>query len=42
MGDFHSGSTFEIEIDLDEDSEMELKESLEKGYIPIFYARSLV
>jgi len=37
MGDFHSGATFEAEIELDKEQEADLKQSLEEGYIPVFY-----
>ena len=37
MHDFHSGSTFDGEIILDEQQERELKEALNKGYQPIFW-----
>lgn len=38
-GDFHSGATFEADIDvLDEENEEELKAALQSGYEPVFYA----
>jgi len=36
-GDFHSGTIFEGEIDIDAESEEELKEAMEKGFVPVFY-----
>ena len=36
MGDFHSGTTFDGEIYLDAEQEVELKEHLQDGYHPIF------
>jgi hypothetical protein len=37
-GDFHAGTTFSCEIDLDEDSAADLRDALEAGYVPVFYA----
>ena len=37
MRSFHSGTTFNAEIDLDEYEEEELKEALQKGFVPYFY-----
>ena len=37
LGVFHSGTTFDTTIDLDEDSENELRESLQSGATPVFY-----
>lgn len=36
MGDFHSGTMFAGEIQLDEDAEQDLAVALEEGYIPVF------
>ena len=36
MGDFHSGTVFEATIELDVDSEKELKEAIKQGFNPIF------
>jgi hypothetical protein len=36
--DFHSGTTFDAEIELDEDSAKDLKEALASGAVPVFYA----
>jgi len=36
-GDFHSGSTFPGEIELDEEQTQELKDAIDKGYSPVFY-----
>lgn len=36
MGDFHSGSTFTGEIDLDVEQEEDIRESIELGAIPVF------
>ena len=38
-GDFHSGSTFDTTITLDEEQHKELKSALNKGFIPFFYIR---
>ncbi|MCL4486833.1 MAG: hypothetical protein M1570_01725 [Chloroflexi bacterium] len=38
MGDFHSGTVFMADIQLDEDSARELEAALSGGYIPVFYA----
>ena len=35
MGLFHGGTTFDGEIDLPPDAEMELRDALEKGYDPV-------
>lgn len=35
MGDFHSGTTFNATIEVDDPEE--LKESLRQGFIPVFY-----
>jgi len=37
MGEFHSGTTFNGEIELDADNEIELKEHLQNGYRPVFW-----
>jgi len=37
MGPFHSGTTFEAEIDLHESEEKELKKAMEEGFVPHFY-----
>lgn len=37
-GDFHPSSTFACEIELDEDSAVDLQEALETGFVPMFYA----
>lgn len=34
--DFHSGSTFNAEITLNEEQEAEMKEALAEGYEPLF------
>lgn len=36
MGDFHSGTTFDGEIDLDIEQEKDIKESMELGAVPVF------
>ena len=36
-GDFHSGTTFEGIIELDEGEAVELQVALEAGYEPVFY-----
>lgn len=43
MGDFHSGSTFTGEIDLDLEQEKDIGESMELGAVPVFkiYKRGL-
>ena len=35
--DFHAGSTFQGNIHLDKWQEKELKETMEKGYQPVFW-----
>jgi hypothetical protein len=35
-GQFHSGTTFDGEIELDADDEMELEDALAMGYTPVF------
>lgn len=37
--DFHPGSTFEGEIKLDKENEEELRDSLKKGYQPVFWVK---
>ena len=37
MGDFHSGSTFNGEIDLSPEQEAEFRENLEADYRPVFW-----
>ncbi len=37
-GDFHSGSTFAADIDLDIESTQELQDALTSGYIPVLHA----
>jgi len=37
MRDFHSGTAFTADIQLDEEGELELKEALVAGYVPVFY-----
>lgn len=37
LGDFHSGTTFDAEIELDEGNEKELKRAIKNGYQPTFY-----
>jgi hypothetical protein len=37
LGNFHSGTTFPAEITLDAEDETELKESIKKGFVPVFY-----
>ena len=37
LGDFHSGTTFDDEIDIT-GSEEELKKAMEDGFEPVFYA----
>jgi hypothetical protein len=39
IGDFHSGTTFDGIITLEEDQHKELESSLEKGFIPVFHIR---
>jgi hypothetical protein len=36
MGDFHSGSTFNREIRLDDEQAIELHEAFNKGFNPVF------
>ena len=36
-GDFHSGSMFDAEIELDEDTAAELQAALKDGFTPVFY-----
>jgi len=36
-GDFHSGSTFNGDIRLDEEDEIELREAIKKGFHPVFW-----
>lgn len=36
LGDFHSGSTFSIEIDLDAEQEAEVKNAMRGGFSPVF------
>ena len=38
MGDFHSGTTFDGEIKLDTEQESELREHMQDGYRPVFWA----
>ena len=38
MGDFHSGTMFLADIQLDEDSARALESALSAGYVPVFYA----
>ena len=38
MGNFHSGTVFIADLQLDEDSARELEAALSGGYIPVFYA----
>ena len=40
MGDFHSGSTFDAEVNLNEEQEQELKQAIQDGYDPVFRAAS--
>ena len=35
-GDFHSGTTFNASLELDEEQAAELKTALEDGYTPVF------
>lgn len=37
MGDFHHGTMFSADIQLDEDSAKELEAALSDGYVPVFY-----
>jgi hypothetical protein len=37
MGDFHSGTTFEGEIELDEEQEVELFKAIQAGFQPCFW-----
>ena len=37
LGSFHSGTTFNCEIQLDQDEEKDIKEMIEKGITPHFY-----
>ena len=37
MGAFHNGTTFDADIELDEDSASELKQALDEGFNPVFY-----
>ncbi len=39
FGDFHSGSTFDAVITLNQEQQDELESALEKGFIPLFYIR---
>lgn len=36
-GDFHSGTTFDGEIELDEEQEVELFKAIQDGYQPCFW-----
>lgn len=36
MGQFHSGTTFNGNMDLDEENAAELERSIKNGYIPVF------
>lgn len=38
--DFHKGTTFEVEINLPEDSAQELQQRINDGYIPVFYLKN--
>lgn len=38
-GDFHGGSTFDANIQLDAWQEKELREAIDKGYQPVFWVR---
>jgi hypothetical protein len=38
MGSFHSGTTFEAELELDPDDSANLAAALRDGYRPVFYA----
>ena len=37
FGNFHSGTTFDGEIELTKEDEEELSEAIKKGYQPIFW-----
>jgi len=37
MGDFHSGTTFDGEIKLNKEQEIELKQYMQQGYRPVFW-----
>ena len=37
LGDFHSGSIFDGEINLDEGDSKELQKALDSGFTPVFY-----
>jgi len=37
LGDFHSGTTFNGEIELTKDQEEELNDAMAKGYYPVFW-----
>jgi hypothetical protein len=37
MGDFHSGTVFDAEIELDSEQEQDLRASLAQGYRPVFW-----
>lgn len=41
MGDFHSGTTFNAEIELNIEQEEDLKEALESGATPVFYVSAV-
>jgi len=41
VGDFHSGSTFDATIEIDEDNAEELKEFLQAGIKPVFYVSNV-
>jgi len=38
-GDFHSGTTFDCEIKLDEENKKDLTKAIKNGYIPCFYVK---
>ena len=41
IGDFHSGTTFNAEIELNVEQEEDLKEALESGATPVFYVSAI-
>ena len=37
LGNFHSGTTFGIDLKVDEEDEQELREAIKSGFVPCFY-----
>ena len=42
LGSFHSGTTFDIDINLTEENAEELRQAIKDGYVPVFELSNII